>query len=195
MKHIWIIVAALALLTLGVVSYVQRQINPPVEAVVASSLKAVQEQNRLTAFSARFVTIATSSKSQYGLSAEKTLILPGIVRYEVDLAKLQQKDVAWNAGTKTLTVTLPPLELAGPEFDLGSAREYASGKVLMTLTDVEKLLDQSNRAQVRSDMLEQAQGKTTMRFARQATQRAVASSFAMPLRAAGVEAKVQVEFR
>jgi hypothetical protein len=195
MKQIWIIVAALALLTLGVVMYVQRQINPPVEAVVASSLKAVQEQNRLTAFSARFVTIATSSKSQYGLSAEKTLIVPGVVRYEVDLAKLQQKDVAWNAGTKTLTVTLPPLELSGPEFDLGSAREYASGKVLMTLTDVEKLLDQSNRAQVRADMLEQAQGKTTMRFAREATQRAVASSFAMPLRAAGVEAKVQVEFR
>ncbi len=195
MKQIWIIVAALVLLTLGVVSYVQRQINPPVEAVVASSLKAVQEQNRLTAFSARFVTIATSSKSQYGLSAEKTLILPGIVRYEVDLAKLRQSDLAWNASAKTLTVTLPPLELAGPEFDLGSAREYASGKVLMTLTDVEKLLDQSNRAKVRIDMLEQAREASTMRFAREATIRAIASSFAMPLRAAGVEAKVHVEFR
>lgn len=195
MKQIWLILLSALLLTLGVVLWVQRQISPPVETIVASSLKAVQEQNRLTAFSARFVTIATSSRVQYGLSAEKTLILPGIVRYEVDLAKLMQSDLSWDARAKLLTVKLPPLELAGPEFDLGSAREYASGKVLMTLTDVEKLLDQSNRAKVQSDMLEQAPGPSTMRFAREATQRAITSSFAMPLRAAGVEAQVKVEFR
>jgi hypothetical protein len=163
------------------------------ETVIASSLKSVQEQNRLSAFAARFVTVVTSRQSQLGLSAEKTMIVPGMVRYEVDMAKVKQSDLAWNEAAKTLTVKLPPLEVAGPEYDLSAVREYGSGMVLMALTDVEKALDAQNRAKAKSDMLEQAKAEPMLRLARDATVRAVERSFALPLNAAGIEAKVKVE--
>ncbi|MEY2928073.1 MAG: hypothetical protein RL367_2550 [Pseudomonadota bacterium] len=169
-----------------------RRLDPPVETIVASSLESLHQQNRLAPFAARFVTAATSSKSQMGLSAEKTLIIPAMVRYEIDLAKLKQDDLAWDAKAKTLHIVLPPIELAGPEFDLGQTREYESGMVLLTLTDVEKRLDAENRAKARADILQQAKAGTMMRLAKEAGARAVERSFAMPLAAAGVEAKVVV---
>jgi hypothetical protein len=195
MKRIWIIVASLALATWGIYSWVSSRLDPPVETVVSSSLKSLQEQNRLSAFAARFVTVVTSAKSQYGLRAEKTLIMPAMVRYEIDLAKLNQNDLRWDAGAKTLTVTLPPLELAGPEFDLGGIREYGSGMVLMALTDVEKILDDTNRDKAKGDVLAQARAEPTMRLARDAHIRAIERSFAMPLKAAKIEANVKVEIR
>jgi hypothetical protein len=194
MKQIWVIVLALVLATLGVFAWVKGRLDPPVETIVASSLKAVQEQSRLSTFAARFVTDVTSSKERYGLSAQKTLIIPAMVRYEVDLGKLTQKDVSWDAATKVLRVKLPAVEISGPEFDLTQTREYESGAVLMTLTDVEKMLDTENRAKARADLIAQAKAEPMMRLARAATERAVATSFAMPLRAAGVEANVKVEF-
>jgi hypothetical protein len=193
MYRIWIIVASLALLTLGLFTWFERKANPPVETIVASSLQSLHEQNRLTAFAARFVTVVTSRKAQFGLSAEKTLIIPAMVRYEVDLARLTPDDLTWDAAAKTLTIRLPPLALAGPEFDLAATREYGSGAVLMALTDAERALDQANRAKARADVLTQARAPMMIRLAQNASARAIEHSFALPLRAAGIEAKVNVE--
>jgi hypothetical protein len=66
--------------------------------------------------------------------------------------------------------------------------------VLLTLTDVEKRLDAENRAKAKADILKQAQADTIVRLAKEAGARAVERSFAMPLAAAGVEAKVVVAF-
>jgi Protein of unknown function (DUF4230) len=195
MKQIWIIVASALLLTVGALMWVKTRLDPPVETIVASSLKAVQEQNRLSAFAARFVTDVTSSKQRYGLSAQKTLIIPALVRYEVDLTKLHQGDLSWDARAKVLTVRLPPVEVTPPAFDLTQTREYKSGAVLMTLTDVEPLLDAENRAKATLDLIVQAKAAPMMKLARAATEHAVASSFAMPLRAAGVDVTVKVEFQ
>jgi hypothetical protein len=184
-------VAGLALIALA--KLIMWDQKPAVETVIASSLKSVQDQNRLSAFAARFVTVVSSRQSQLGLSAEKTMIVPGMVRYEVDLAKVKQSDLAWNEAAKTLTIKLPPLEIAGPDYDLSAVREYGSGMVLMALTDVEKALDAQNRAKAKSDMLEQAKAEPMLRLARDATVRAVERSFALPLNAAGIEAKVKVE--
>jgi Protein of unknown function (DUF4230) len=186
---------ALALLIGGAVWWAKRQISPPVETIVASSLDSLHEQNRLSAFAARFVTVVTSRKEQLGFAAEKTLILPAMVRYEVDLAKLGKDDLAWDASAKSLTVTLPPVEISGPEFALDQTKEYGSGAVLMALTDVEKLLDQSNRSKAKADVLTQAKAPTMIKLAQAATVRAVTQSFTLPLKAAGVEANVKVEFK
>jgi Protein of unknown function (DUF4230) len=185
---------ALALLIGGVLWWTKRQISPPVESIVASSLESLHEQNRLTAFAARFVTVVTSRKEQMGFAAEKTLIIPAMVRYEVDMAKLSKADLVWDAQRKNLAITLPPMELAGPEFALDETREYGSGAVLMALTDVEKLLDQSNRAKAKADVLKQARSGTIWKMAQTASIRAVSQSFILPLKAAGVEANVKVEF-
>jgi Protein of unknown function (DUF4230) len=195
MKRVLVTILALALLIGGVVWWAKRHVDPPVETIVASSLSSLQEQNRLSAFAARFVTVVTSRKEQLGFAAEKTLILPAMVRYEVDLTKLTKDDLAWNADTKSLTITLPSVEISGPEFALDQTKEYGSGAVLMALTDVEKLLDQSNRAKAKMDVLKQAQAATMIKLAQDATIRAVAQSFALPLKAAGVEANVKAEFR
>ena len=192
MKQVWLIVLSLIVATVGGYTLIKRSASPPVETIVASSLQSLQEQNRLSAFAARFVTVVTSRKEQLGFAAEKTLIMPAMVRYEVDLAELTQNDLVWDAGAKTLTITLPPVEISGPEFALDQTKEYGSGAVLMTLTDVERLLDQSNRAKAKSDVITQAKAPTMIKLAEDATARAISNNFALPLKAAGVEAKVTV---
>ena len=73
----WLL-AAIALLGGAGFWYARQQIAPAISSVVASSLESLHEQNRLTAFAARFVTVVTSRKGLYGLNAEKTLIVPGM---------------------------------------------------------------------------------------------------------------------
>jgi Protein of unknown function (DUF4230) len=194
MKQVWLLILSALLLTVGLFTYVQRRVDPPVETIVASSLQSLHEQNRLSAFAARFVTVVTSSKARYGLSAEKTLIIPAMVRYEVDLAKLTATDVKWDAAAKVLSITLPPVEISGPEFDLAQTREYESGVLLLTLTDVESRLDAENRAKAKADILTQAHAAPMMKLARAASIRAISTSFSLPLAAAGVDAKVVAKF-
>lgn len=167
---------------------------PSPESIAQASLQSVREQARLVPFAARYVTVVTSTQRRFGLRAEKTLIMPGNVRYELDLARLAQDDLAWDAATNTLSVTLPPLEIAGPEIDLREIQEYSGGGVLMALTDTESTLDAANRERGRQELLQQARAPLPMRLARDAARRAVERSFAMPLAAAGITASVDVRF-
>lgn len=165
------------------------------ETVVAASLEGLREQNILVPFTARYVAVVTSRETTLGLAAQKTLILPGTVRYEVDLGALRQSDLSWDAAARRLTVTLPPLRLAGPEIDLRGIREYRDGELLLWLTDAEQRLDSANERAAQRELLAQARGETPLRLARGAAIRAIEQSLAMPLRAAGVEADVSVRFR
>ncbi|WP_267380671.1 MULTISPECIES: DUF4230 domain-containing protein [unclassified Sphingomonas] len=174
--------------------YIGMRLAPDPTTIASASLAGLREQNRLSAFAARFVAVTTSRQSQMGFSTEKTLIMPGMVRYEVDLAKLEQRDVAWNAATKTLAVTLPPVEIDGPQIDLNALRTYGSGGVLSHLTDADSVLDAANRRAGQAELLHQARAAPMLSLARDATRRAVERSFAMPLRAAGVDATVTVRF-
>lgn len=195
MKQVWLLLLSLIVLSVSGIAWLQRRVDPPVQSVVASSLQSLHEQNRLSAFAARFVTVVTSGKDQLGLHAEKTLIVPALVRYEIDLAKLEQSDLRWDDRARTLNITLPPIELSGPEFDLTATKEYGSGAVLMTLTDVERLLDQLNRTKAKADVIAQAKAPTMIKLAQDATARAITNNFALPLRAAGVDATVKAAFR
>ena len=170
----------------------QRGYDP--ETVVAASLQGLQEQNVLVPFTARYVAVVTSTQSRLGLSAKKTLIMPGTVRYELDLGKLKQSDLDWDAATNALTVTLPPLRLAGPEIDIDAISEYRDGEILLTLTDAEQALDAANRKRAQEELIKQAKGTTPMRLAQRAARTAVEQSFAMPLKAAGIDAKVTARF-
>lgn len=170
----------------------QRSYDP--ETVVAASLQGLQEQNILVPFTARYVAVVTSTQSRLGLSAKKTLIMPGTVRYELDLAKLKPSDLDWDAATNALTVTLPPLRLAGPEIDIDAISEFRDGAILLTLTDAEQLLDAANRKAAQEELIKQAKGPTPMRLAQGAARAAIEQSFAMPLKAAGIDAKVTARF-
>lgn len=164
------------------------------ETVVAASLQGLQEQNVLVPFTARYVAVVTSTQSRMGLSAKKTLIMPGTVRYEVDLGKLRPSDLEWDEATNALTVTLPPLRLAGPEIDIDAISEFRDGTILLTLTDAEAALDTANRKAAQDELIKQAKGTTPMRLAQGAARAAIEQSFAMPLKAAGIDAKVTARF-
>jgi hypothetical protein len=169
--------------------------GPSAKTIASSSLQSMRAENRLIAFVARYVSVTTSETSQLGFSSKRTLILPGDVRYELDLSKLQDKDVSWDKATHTLRVHLPEIEIAGPDVDLASAQEYGQGGILSAFTNSNQQLDAANRAKAVADLRKQAQGAVQMRLAHQAARAAIERSFAMPLIAAGIsDAKVVARF-
>ena len=193
MVAVALVLGVLVGLTTGIVDRIFGSPNPT--TIASASLESMRAQNRLIAFVARYVSVTSSRTSRFGFSTERTLILPGDVRYELDLAKLEPKDVTWDASSRTLRVRLPEVEIAGPDVDLNAAREYGAGGVLSALTNADQSLDQANRARAVADLRKQAQAEVPMRLARQAARQAVERSFAMPLLAAGFkDVKVVARF-
>jgi hypothetical protein len=169
--------------------------GPNPKTIASASLESMRAQNRLIVFVARYVSVTTTQESRFGFSAKRTLILPGDVRYELDLSKLQPKDVTWDKATSTLRLRLPEIEIAGPDVDLSAAQEYGQSGILSALTNANQQLDSVNRAKAVADLRQQAQGSVQMRLARQAARAAIERSFAMPLVAAGYkDVKVVARF-
>jgi hypothetical protein len=174
-----------------------RIFGPNPKTIATASLQSMRAQNRLIAFVARYVSVVSSEQSRFGglISSERTLVLPGDVRYELDLSRLQPGDVTWDKGSSTLHVKLPEIEIAGPDVDINAAREFGQGGVLSALTNTGEQLDQANRAKAVSDLRKQAMAEMPMRLAHQAARAAVERSFAMPLVAAGfMDVKVVARF-
>lgn len=201
MRKTWLALLALLLgLVAGALIMASSRIGdifgggPDPQSIASASLQSVKEQARLTPFAARFVAVVTSTQNRFGLSAQKTLIMPGMVRYELDLSKIQQRDLRWDEAGKTLTVRIPPLEISQPQIDLAELQEYESRGILMRLTNAEDRIDAANRKRGQQELLRQARQPLPMKLARDAARRAVERSFTMPLKAAGIDATVRVSF-
>src|SRR5690348_11086377 len=173
--------------TTGIADFIFGGPNP--KTIATASLESMRAENRLSVFAARYVSVVTSSEQRLGglVSSERTLILPGDVRYELDLSQLQPKDVTWDGSSKTLTVRLPEIDVAGPDIDINSVKEYGGGGVLSALTNANEQLDATNRARAVAALRKQAPAAVPMQLARQAGREAVERSFAMPLIAAGIK--------
>ena len=168
--------------------------GPSPETIASASLTGIREQNRLSAFAANYAAVVTSEQSRFGLSARKTLIMQGLVRYEVDMAKLTDDDVRWDASAQTLRVKIPPIEIAPPQIDLNSIQEYGENGLLRAFTDVDDTLDDANRSKGQAELVRQAKGPVPMKLARDAFKRAITQNFQAPLRAVGLNAKVETYF-
>ncbi|MFN3451244.1 MAG: DUF4230 domain-containing protein [Sphingorhabdus sp.] len=168
--------------------------GPSPETIASASLTGIREQNRLSAFAANYAAVVTSEQQRFGLSAKKTLIMQGLVRYEVDMAKLTEDDVRWEAASQTLRVKIPPIEVAPPQIDLNSIQEYGENGILRAFTNVDDTLDDANRSKGQAELVRQAKGPVPMKLARDAFKRAIAQNFQAPLRAAGINAKVETYF-
>jgi hypothetical protein len=195
MVAVALILGVLLGLTSGVADRIFGGPNP--KTIANASLQSMRAENRLTVFAARYVSVVSSAQQQLGglVSSERTLILPGDVRYEVDLSKLQPDDVRWDGSSKTLHVKLPEIEVAGPDVDINAVKEYGSGGVLSALTNADQQLDQTNRGRAVQDLRKQATATVPMQLARQSARQAVERSFAMPLVAAGFkDVKVVARF-
>ena len=200
-RRLWVPVAIIGgvLILLGALAWllfsrVESSISPDPVSIASASLTSLQEQNRLTIFSASYNATVTTTLSRLGLSARKTLIMPGTVRYELDLAKLGSGSVRWDERDSTLYVEMPAIEIARPEVHIDQIQTYADGGLLIALTDAEKVLDQANRKKGVEELRRQAQNPVQMRLARESARRAVRHNFAIPLQAAGVEVKVDAFF-
>ena len=181
--------------TTGVADWIFGGPNP--KTIASASLESMRAQNRLVAFVARYVSVVSSEQQRLGglVSSERTLIMPGDVRYELDLSKLQPDDVSWDGSSHTLSVKLPEIEIAGPDVDINAVKEYGGGGVLSSLTNANQQLDQANRARAVTDLRKQATAEVPMRLAHQAARQAVERSFGMPLLAAGFkDVKVVARF-
>ena len=194
MSRAWPPIIALAFLFAGLIWWADRKLDTSPETIASASLQGIREQNRLSAFAASYTAVVTSEQRRFGLSAKKTLIMQGLVRYEVDMAKLDEDDVRWDAASKTLSVRVPPIEVAPPQIDLNSMQEYGESGILRTLTDADAVLDSANRSRGQAELVRQAKGPVPMRLARDAFKRAIMQNFEMPLRAAGMDAKVTAFF-
>ncbi|MGE0180328.1 MAG: DUF4230 domain-containing protein [Sphingomonas sp.] len=189
------VVALLAGILLGALLRPSAPPPPPdPQAIAATALLSVREQGRITPYAARFVAMVSETRSRFGLDAERTLVVPGDVTYEVNLARLDRNRMAWDAATATLSVTLPPIEVTGPRIDWAEARVQGDNGILVALTGGEGAMDQANRRRAQADLLRRARADAPLRTAREAAMHAVARSFAMPLRAAGIDASVAVRF-
>ena len=193
-----IVVALILGVLLGVTTGIADKIfGPNPKTIATASLESMRAQNRLTVFAARYVSVVTSQQQRLGglINSERTLILPGDVRYELDLSKLQPNDVSWDGSSHTLKIELPEINVAGPDVDINAVKEYGGGGVLSALTDANQRLDQTNRARAVADLRQQATAAVPMQLARQAGRAAVERSFAMPLLAAGFkDVKVVARF-
>lgn len=174
--------------------WADRKFDTTPETIASASLQGIREQNRLSAFAANYAAVVTSEQQRFGLSARKTLIMQGLVRYEVDMAKLGEDDVRWDAASKTLSVRIPPIEVAPPQIDLRSIQEYGDNGILRAFTNADDILDDANRSKGHAELVRQAKGPVPMRLARDAFKRAIAQNFEVPLRAAGMDAKVTAFF-
>lgn len=171
--------------------------GPNPKTIATSSLESMRAQNRLVAFVARYVSVVSSAQERLGglVSSQRTLILPGDVRYELDLSKLQPGDLAWDSSTRTLRVKLPEIEVAGPDIDINAVKEYGGGGVLAALTNADQQLDNTNRAKAVADLRQQATAAVPMRLARESAREAVERSLGLPLLAAGFkDVKVVARF-
>lgn len=192
-----VIAMVVVALALGLAIGLARNVfgGPSAATIASASLESMRAQNRLTVFAARYVGVTTSTTSRFGFSAKRTLILPGDVRYELDLAKLEPGDLRWDASARTLRVNLREIEIAGPDVDLNAVQEYGEGGLISTLTNADQQLDQANRQKAVAELRRQASAKVPMALARQAARAAVERSFAMPLMAAGFkDVKVVARF-
>jgi hypothetical protein len=194
MKQRYIAIALIILMLATLIWVISRSAAPGVETVASASLKGMREQNRLTVFAANYSAVVTSEQRRFGLSAKKTLIMQGLVRYEVDLSKLAANDVRWDSATNTLRIRIPDVEAAEPQIDINAIQEYGDGGILTALTDADEVLDDVNREKGLVALKKQAEGPVPMKLARDAARRAVIQNFAVPLKAAGMEAKVEAKY-
>jgi hypothetical protein len=167
--------------------------GPPPETVVAATLEALQREQKLVVLSASLLVTITSRQDRLIGAAEKTMLVPGVVRYAADLEQLRPADLGWDEATRTLSVRRPPIVLLGPDIDPARIREYREIGILPRLMGAEAVLDEANRRAVRQALLEQARRGELQRQATEAADRALARTFKVPLQAAGfADAKVEV---
>jgi hypothetical protein len=152
---------------------------------LATSLVAFERQNSLTVFSAEMAPVVSSDDSRlFGLVQSKQVaVIPARVDYTIDLSQMNRDRLAWDAGTQTLAVRLPPLRLSRPNLDEARAQYLREG-VWISRAAQDKLTRDNTRL-AEQLATQQAANPVLMGLARNAAKDAVRQNLAIPLQVAG----------
>jgi hypothetical protein len=162
---------------------------------LATSLTALEKQNKLTVFSAQLSPVVSSEDSQLfgALKSRQVAVIPARVDYALDLSKMDKARMAWTADTHTLRVQLPALSVGRPNLDEGHAQYLREG-VWITNT-AQANLTRKNTQLAEQQAVQQAANPILMDLARSAARAAISQNLAIPLQVAGYgDIKVEVHF-
>ena len=162
---------------------------------LATSLVALERQNRLTVFSAELATVVSSDDERlFGLVKSKQVaVIPARVDYTLDLSKVGRDRMDWNADTKTLSVNLPPVTIGRPNLDEARAQYLREG--VWITRDAQDKLTRDNTKVAEQLAVQQAANPVLLNMARNAARDAVRQNLAIPLQVAGYgEVTVTVRF-
>ena len=190
-RSLIIALVAFALGALGVWLLSSRGDEIPVQSMVTG----FQRQNELTVFRAQVVAVPTSRKDGVLdiLDRVQTSIVPATVRYTIDMSRMRDTDIAWNADTKTATVTAPPLVVQPAELDPVAKRVFRTGPPAAASTWDE--FDRSNMIKARREAGNLARAPDLLKMARASARDALGKNAELFLRGAGIaDAKVVVKF-
>lgn len=165
---------------------------------VASAMLAFEKQNSLNVFSSRFEVVAesTDSRGLMGidlLKSRQATIIPADVTYRLDLASMDRDAFAWDAGSETLSVVLPPLRISRPNLDEANARVFTEGN--WVTANAQRDLSKNNSLQAERKAAVFAKNPQVIALARNAAKEAIRQNLAIPLQVAGYgDVKVNVRF-
>ena len=196
MKRVVLAFAAGMLLVVGVVLWfvyrehaenyaVEREERTAVARVVSSTF-AGKGDLRVGTLSGTVQSVATDTRGFGLLTSDQVVKAPYSVDYFVDVSELGLDDYVWDAGSRTLTVRMPPVTVGQANVDEGRRTLVRTRGLVVTRGAAEKLAQATSQ---RAQRLAQAKAEEPEQIARarERARTAVASLLRAPLAAAGVE--------
>ena len=187
-------VAALGLLGLAGY-YALKTLTPEHGDPVAASLLAFEKQDRLTVFSAQITPVVSADDVRvFGIfKSRQVAVIPARIDYTIDLSKMDGKRMRWDAATKRLAVTLPPLQLSPPNLDEAHAQYLREG--VWITGDAQAKLTRDNTITAQKLASDQARNPVLLNLAKEAARGAMRQNLAIPLQVAGYgDVTVSVRF-
>jgi hypothetical protein len=162
---------------------------------LATSLVALEKQDKLTVFSAQLSPVVSSEDSQLfgALKSRQVAVIPARVDYTLDLSKMDKGRLAWDAEGHTMTVQLPAVAVGRPNLDEGRAQYLREG--IWITNNAQARLTRRNTQLAEQQAVQQAANPILLDLARSAARQAIAQNLAIPLQVAGYgDVKVEVHF-
>ena len=152
---------------------------------IAASLLAFEKANQLTVFSAQLALVSASEDERaFGLlKSRQVAVIPARVDYTINLAQMDKNRMTWDAGSKHLDVTLPPLRLSRPNLDEARAQYLREG--VWITGPAQAKLTRDNTLVAEKQATQQALNPALLTLARNAAKDAVRQNLAIPLQVAG----------
>ena len=161
---------------------------------LATSLLALEKQNRLMVFSAQLspVVAADDVRAWGMLKSRQVAVIPARVDYFVDLSRVGKDRLRWDAAGQQLAITLPAVETSTPNLNEGQAQYLREG--VWITGEAQAKLTRDNTLEAQDQARKQAANPVLMDLARSAARSAVAQNLSIPLQVAGYD-KIKVTVR